>query len=176
MEISVDRSARSPDKSRPLSVVINHIKVHKCAVWSLQAAFGHVHTTLDTLTRHENHIPDGASVHIQKLCFWHEFCNGVKLCRADLESVASHISLRTANVSPRSSPLRDVSREGTSATQRQKFAKRPSAAMSEEKRLLFAGQSHIRQVLFHTLPKLCSVSVNRYSNRSGSARINRRRK
>ena len=31
------------------------------------------------------------------------------------------ISLRTADVSPRSSPLRDVSRGGTSATQRQKF-------------------------------------------------------
>ena len=32
-----------------------------------------------------------------------------------------HVSLRTADVSPRSSPLRDVSRGGTSATQRQKF-------------------------------------------------------
>ena len=31
------------------------------------------------------------------------------------------IRLRTADVSPRSSPLRDVSRGGTSATQRQKF-------------------------------------------------------
>ena len=31
------------------------------------------------------------------------------------------VSLRTADVSPRSSPLRDVSRGGTSATQRQKF-------------------------------------------------------
>ena len=30
-------------------------------------------------------------------------------------------SLRTADVSPRSSPLRDVSRGGTSAIQRQKF-------------------------------------------------------
>ena len=30
-------------------------------------------------------------------------------------------SLQTADVSPRSSPLRDVSRGGTSATQRQKF-------------------------------------------------------
>ena len=30
-------------------------------------------------------------------------------------------SLRTADVSPRTSPLREVSREGTSATQRQKF-------------------------------------------------------
>ena len=30
-------------------------------------------------------------------------------------------SLRTTDVSPRSSPLRDVSRGGTSATQRQKF-------------------------------------------------------
>ena len=31
------------------------------------------------------------------------------------------VSLRTADVSPRSSPLKDVSRGGTSATQRQKF-------------------------------------------------------
>ena len=31
------------------------------------------------------------------------------------------VSLGTADVSPRSSPLRDVSREGTSATQQQKF-------------------------------------------------------
>ena len=30
-------------------------------------------------------------------------------------------SLQTADVSPRSSPLRDISRGGTSATQRQKF-------------------------------------------------------
>ena len=30
-------------------------------------------------------------------------------------------NLRTADVSPHSSPLRDVSRRGTSATQRQKF-------------------------------------------------------
>ena len=70
-------------------------------------------------------------------------------------------SLRATDVSPRSSPLRDVSRGGTSATQRQKIhtddvnqclhshgvpnaklfllAKRSSAAMSEEKRLPFAG-------------------------------------
>ena len=34
--------------------------------------------------------------------------------------LATH-SLRTADVSPRSSPLRDVSQGGTSATQRQKF-------------------------------------------------------
>ena len=32
-----------------------------------------------------------------------------------------NLRLRTADVSPRSSPLRDVSRERTSATQRQKF-------------------------------------------------------
>ena len=32
-----------------------------------------------------------------------------------------NISLRTTDVSPRSSPQRNVSREGTSATQRQKF-------------------------------------------------------
>ena len=35
--------------------------------------------------------------------------------------ILSFNSLRTADVSPRSSPLRDVSRGGTSATQRQKF-------------------------------------------------------
>ena len=71
-------------------------------------------------------------------------------------------SLRTADVSPRSSPLTDVSRGGKSATQRQKFhtdnaksvrnpvrsanwstefllQNRPSVSMSEEKRLPFAG-------------------------------------
>ena len=32
-----------------------------------------------------------------------------------------NLKLRTADVSPRSSPLRNVSRGGTSATQRQKF-------------------------------------------------------
>ena len=42
----------------------------------------------------------------------------------------SMCSLRTADVSPRSSPLSDVSRGGT---------KRHSAAMSEEKRLPFGG-------------------------------------
>ena len=44
-------------------------------------------------------------------------------------------SLRTADVSPRLSPLRNVSRGGTSFL----LAKRPSAAMSEKKRLSFAG-------------------------------------
>ena len=39
---------------------------------------------------------------------------------------ATHYSLRTADVSPRSSPLRDVSRGGT------QLAKRPSMAMSQE--------------------------------------------
>jgi len=37
------------------------------------------------------------------------------------EISSNSISLRTADVSPRSSPLRDVSRGGTYATQRQKF-------------------------------------------------------
>ena len=45
-------------------------------------------------------------------------------------------SLRTADVSPRSSPLRDVSLL---------LAKRPSAAMSEKKRLPFAGYFDRRQ-------------------------------
>ena len=35
--------------------------------------------------------------------------------------VMDRTSLRTADISPLSSPLRDVSRGGTSATQRQKF-------------------------------------------------------
>ena len=39
--------------------------------------------------------------------------------RIDMRS--ERCGLRTADVSPRSSPLRDVSRGGTSATQRQKF-------------------------------------------------------
>ena len=55
------------------------------------------------------------------------------------------ISLRTADVSPRSSPLRDVSRGGT---------KRPSAAMSEEKRLPFAGYVSI------SLPVTVSIQVD----------------
>ena len=42
-----------------------------------------------------------------------------------------HLSLRTADVSPRSLPLRDVSRGGT------------SGAMSEEKRLPFASYQHL---------------------------------
>ena len=47
-------------------------------------------------------------------------------CQYDVTSRVSDFqngehSLRTADVSPRSSPLRDVSRGGTSATQRQKF-------------------------------------------------------
>ena len=37
------------------------------------------------------------------------------------KNLPSNISLRTADVSPCSSPLRDVSRGGTSVTQRQKF-------------------------------------------------------
>ena len=44
-------------------------------------------------------------------------------------------SLRTADICPRSSPLRDVSRGGTTFF----LAKRPSVAMGEEKRLPFAG-------------------------------------
>ena len=39
----------------------------------------------------------------------------------DFTAESSFFSLRTADVSSRSSPLRDVSRGGTSATQRQKF-------------------------------------------------------
>ena len=38
-----------------------------------------------------------------------------------LDPFARSLSLQTADVSPRSSPLRDVSRGGTSATERQKF-------------------------------------------------------
>ena len=47
-----------------------------------------------------------------------EYNHGQKF-RIDMRS--ERCSLRTADVSPRSSPLRDVSRGGTSATQRQKF-------------------------------------------------------
>ena len=49
-----------------------------------------------------------------------------------LIQVNTMCSPRTADVSPRSSQLRDVSRGGT-------LAKRPSEAMSEEKLLPFAG-------------------------------------
>ena len=49
-------------------------------------------------------------------------------------------SLRTADVSPRSSPLKDVSRRGGGGGFVSfLLVKRPSAAMSEEKRLPFAG-------------------------------------
>ena len=44
---------------------------------------------------------------------------GIETLLIDCGQVSS--TLRTADVSPRSSPLRDVSRGGTSATQRQKF-------------------------------------------------------
>ena len=47
-----------------------------------------------------------------------EYNHGQKF-RIDMRS--ERCSLRTADVSPRSSPLRDVSRGGTSATRRQKF-------------------------------------------------------
>ena len=53
-------------------------------------------------------------------------------------------SLRTADVSPRSSPLRDVSLL---------LAKRPSAAMSEKKRLPFAGYFDRRQEFSHSRPQ-----------------------
>ena len=51
---------------------------------------------------------------------------------AQVAPMYQHLSLHTADVSPRSSPLRDVSRGGT------------SAAMSEEKlrRLPFGGYQH----------------------------------
>ena len=47
-------------------------------------------------------------------------CPGETQCVGNVHNVRS-TSLQTADVSPRSSPLRDVSRGGTSATQRQKF-------------------------------------------------------
>ena len=53
--------------------------------------------------------------------------------------VGDRSSLRTADVSSRSSPLRDVLRG---------VAKRPSAAMSEEKRLPFAGYDRSAVDLF----------------------------
>ena len=47
---------------------------------------------------------------------------GTSICVAEQDMVFSEsFSLRRADVSPRSSPLRDVKRGGTSATQRQKF-------------------------------------------------------
>ena len=57
-----------------------------------------------------------------------------------------HFSLRTADVSPRSSPLRDVSRGGT------------SAAMSEEKRLPFAGYQHLCCMMLQE-SELCLIVV-----------------
>ena len=52
---------------------------------------------------------------------------------------ATHYSLRTADVSPRSSPLRDVSRGGT------QLAKRPSMAMSEEAMRRWARRNSTRK-------------------------------
>ena len=52
---------------------------------------------------------------------------------------ATHSSLRTADVSPRSSPLRDVSRKGT------QLAKRPSMAMSEEAMRRWARRNSTRK-------------------------------
>ena len=47
-------------------------------------------------------------------------CPGETQCVGNVHNVRS-TSLQTADVSPRSSPLREVSRGGMSATQRQKF-------------------------------------------------------
>ena len=51
--------------------------------------------------------------------------SGEKMRRLTLKRINddhdNFLSLRTADVSPRSSPLRNASREGTSTTQRQKF-------------------------------------------------------
>ena len=46
---------------------------------------------------------------------------GIYLLQHFLSAITVMVSLRTADVSPRSSPMRDVSQGGTSATQRQKF-------------------------------------------------------
>ena len=48
-------------------------------------------------------------------------CTRHYACEYDLIWIPTLPSLWTADVSPRSSPLRDVSRGGTSTTQRQKF-------------------------------------------------------
>ena len=56
---------------------------------------------------------------------------------------ATHSSLRTADVSPRSSPLRDVSRKGT------QLAKRPSMAMSEEAMRRWARRNSTRKTSFN---------------------------
>ena len=56
----------------------------------------------------------------------HTVCVWSKSTKQRLQHRIAHYSLRTADVSPRSSPLRDVSREGT------QLAKRLSIAMSEE--------------------------------------------
>ena len=65
-------------------------------------------------------------------------------------------SLRTADVSPRSSPLRDGSRF--------LLAERPSAAMSEEKRLSFAGYRRPQYFISHTKSQRSLVMRHRLSN------------
>ena len=55
--------------------------------------------------------------------------------------VVQECSLQTADVSPRLSPLRDVSRGGTSATQRQKFQADDAKSVRNPVRTLIGGWS-----------------------------------
>ena len=71
---------------------------------------------------------------VSRICKWIVGLKGIIQARIHT-GFHRFTSLRTADVSPRSSPLRNVSRGGTSFL----LAKRPSAAMSEKKRLSFAG-------------------------------------
>ena len=76
-------------------------------------------------------FPDEIYLIFSSLLYKSQFVYGVKVLSNDFSTEltwnwATHSSLRTADVSPRSSPLRDVSRGGT------QLAKRPSMAMSEE--------------------------------------------
>ena len=71
---------------------------------------------------------------VSRICKWIVGLKGIIQARIHT-GFHRFTSLRTADVSPRLSPLRNVSRGGTSFL----LAKRPSAAISEKKRLSFAG-------------------------------------
>ena len=71
---------------------------------------------------------------VSRICKWIVGLKGIIQARIHT-GFHRFTSLRTADVSPRLSPLRNVSRGGTSFL----LAKRPSAVMSEKKRLSFAG-------------------------------------
>ena len=91
-----------------------HISMHILTSWSL-------------LSRKNNDKGDFLAFHLKEI----DYAVTIRLKTKTIIVGICVCRMRTADVSPRSSPLNeDVSRGGT---------KRPSAAMNEEKRLPFAG-------------------------------------